>query len=430
MFQYFKQLLKKIPGVENIYLQFRYRRYLKVLQRQKPEGNGIRILIINHHFDQDIQAFIKGSGDRCSFFVIDCMPFFNQALLFFRTDKERDGIIPYTRLPSKITQGYRKVAQRLFADLYAIFPFQAIVMPSDSFWWVREFLEVAVVNGIPRIVVDKEGIISPYYYEMHSRQIKERYPFISDYLLVWSERQKNYWLKAGAPAECIKVLGQPRSDFFFKKERWLSREKLGLDEERRVLLFFTFDVDAYIHIFPSEEIRRESLSWQPLRNEINTVLIEFAKRHGDVDVVIKVHPQQSDIEHVRAFFDIGLPNIKIMEGAFVSNHLLVNADLVVGFQTTALIEAMLTSKPVIYAAWGNTEQKLRDHLIPFHLCRGLQKADSKEMFDHILESWSRGACVGGDIDQRKDFTDQYLNADGHVCERLSEALIQIVSEVH
>lgn len=423
-----REIARGVPYLRKIVLKQRYRQYLQKLSQQRPIGAGPKILVVNHHFDQDIEAIAKGCGDRYSLFVVDCIPFFNQALLYFKTNQERDGIIPYSDLPRWITQGYREVARELFKDLYAIFAFEAIVMPSDSFWWIREFLDVIKEKGIPRIVLDKEGIITPYYYEMHSQQIRERYPFMSDHLLVWSERQKNYWIKAGAPSGCIQILGQPRSDFFFKRERWLTRKALGLDEGRRVILFFTFDVDAYIHIWSPEEIRRESLSWLPLRNDINNVLIEFATRHKDIDIVVKVHPQQSDISHIRKiFFDAGLQNIKTIEGADVSNHLIVNADLVVGFQTTALIEAMLTDKPVVYTGWSLTEQKLRDALIPFHSCRGLAIADSKECLVDILSAWAAGGSVGGDLAHRKELTDYYLNADGNVCDRLAGTFANILN---
>lgn len=419
---------KRVPGVEKAYLKFRYRQYLESLRSKSAVGNGPNILIINHHFDQDIEALVQGCSEKCRFFVVDCMPFFNQAFLFFRTDAERDGIIPYPLLPPSVVRRYRNVARGLFEDLYAIFPFDAVVAPSDSFWWLREFFEVVKENGRARIVLDKEGTISPYSYEIHSKQIREKFPFMSDYLLVWSKRQREFWIKSGVPPECIRVLGQPRSDFFFESKRWRSRKELGLRDDRKVILFFTFDLDAYINLFPVEQVRHDSLSWLPLRNDINEVLIEYAKTHKTVDIVIKTHPQQSDINEIREIFrNAGLENILLMEGAYVSNHLIVNADLIVGFQTTALTEAMLTNKPVIYTGWSTTEKKVREHLIPFQICKGLQIAESKKHFAEILHSWTSGAGVGGDVASRKEFTDHWLNADGEVCDRVAEALIDIVN---
>lgn len=421
--------LKKIPGIEEAFLRYNYRKYLKELKLQVPSGKGVKVLVINHHFDQDIEALIDGCGEFASFFVVNCMPFFNQATLFFRTDDERDGIIPYPALPEDIKKGYRRICRALFDDLYSIYPFELVVMPSDSFWWIREFLEVVRENGIKRIVIDKEGTISPYSFKVHSEQIREKFPLMSDYILVWSERQKNFWIKAGATEGAIKVVGQPRSDFFFQQYRWRTRKSLEVEDYKKLILFFTFDVDAYINLFPYEERHREGYTWLTLRNEINETLLDFAKRNPDVCILVKVHPQQSDIDFMRQFVkESDLPNLRLTEGAAISNHLIVNSDLIIGFQTTAITESMLTTKPIFYTAWGPTEQKLRKELIPFHETDGLDRIASPVELMTKLDLWNKGEKVGGDITQRKAFTDQWLSADGHVCKRIAAELLEIAGK--
>ena len=237
-----KSIVKKSQLIRKIVLKHRYKKYLKKLSYQKSIGNdgGPKVLIINHHFDQDVETLIKGCSKEFQFFDIHCMPFFNQGELFFLTDDERDGVIPYGNLPSELTQKYRKVCYELFKDLRNIFSFELIIIPSDSFWWIREFLSVAAEFEIKRIVLDKEGLQTPYCYDTHPAQIKDKFPFMSDYLLVWSTRQRDFWIRAGVPEEIITVIGQPRSDFFFEKERWKSKSSLGLDDMRRMILFFYF----------------------------------------------------------------------------------------------------------------------------------------------------------------------------------------------
>ena len=424
-----RSIAKWVPGVRRLYLKRHYRRYLNELRIQAPIGNGKKILIINHHFDQDIDALLRGCSDQFQFLVVDCMPFFNEALLYFHTDEERDGIIPYNLLRPEIITGYRAACRGLFYDLQKIFPFEAIIMPSDSFWWIREFLEVAHEHGVRRIVLDKEGTISPYSFKVHSTQIKEKFPFISDNLLVWSERQKQFWIKAGAPEDCIRIVGQPRSDFFFQPNRWLTKQQLEVEGFARHLLYFTFDIDAYINVFPAEEILREGYSWVGLRNEINEKLVAFAQRHPEVCITVKVHPQQADIDFMRQWvMQWGLTNLRLAEGAGISNQLIVNADLILGFQTTALIEAMLTDKPVFYTAWTETECKLREELIPLHESAGLNWLRSPEDLRRDLELWAAREWVGGDLAQRKVFTDAWLFADGKVCSRLSQNLAEIVAQ--
>lgn len=424
-----RRLARALPLARRAVLRWRHRRALETLAARAPVGVGPKVLVINHHFDQDIEALSATLSQRMQFLVVDAMPFFNEAVLFFRTPEARDGVIPYDQLPPDVVLSYREACRRMFAELQRVFPFELVVVPSDSFWWIREFLAVAGESGVTRVVLDKEGTISPYSFEVHSAQIKAKFPFMSDYLLVWSARQREFWIRAGAPTDRIRVVGQPRSDFFFQKQRWHSRRDLGLDPNRRTVVFFTFDLDAYINVFPAEEIARESLSWLPLRNDVSEVLIAFAAEQPDVDIVVKVHPQQSDVADVRSVFArSGRPNIKVLDGAGVSNHLIVNADLIIGFQTTTLTEAMLTTVPVIYVAWGSTERKVRRHLIPFHDCEGIEKADSRDMLAALLHKWSAGQSLGGDRSRRRAFTDYWLHADGRSCERVGDELSCMLSE--
>ena len=48
-----------------------------------------------------------------------------------------------------------------------------------------------------------------------------------------------------------------------------------------------------------------------------------------------------------------------------TRELIVGADIVVGFQSTALYEAVAAGRPVIYAAWGEEYERSRHGLIPF-----------------------------------------------------------------
>jgi hypothetical protein len=45
--------------------------------------------------------------------------------------------------------------------------------------------------------------------------------------------------------------------------------------------------------------------------------------------------------------------------------LIVAADVTVGFQSTALLEAMLAGRPVLYTGWDETARALGGELIPF-----------------------------------------------------------------
>lgn len=414
---------------------FRYKLYLLKIKKVASliSSNDNVILAINHHYDQDLDMLEAGFDDELKIVRINPMPTFNRALLYFKNNDERDGFIPYSKLDKVVLKNYNKICKSIFKDLHQITKFKILLMPSDSFWWIREFVSVCKENNIPTIVLDKEGTITPHDFEVHSQQIRERFPFISDHLLVWTERQKEFWIKSGCPKEKIKIVGQPRSDFYFKPALWKSKSELEISDYKSIILFFTFDLDAYISAFPPEEIKRNNLSWKKLRDDINSIILELARNYVDNIFLIKTHPQQSDIEYLKSFFkSANLPNIRLIEGAAISNQLIINSDIIIGFQTTALIESMLTNKHIIYTQWGETEKKIRADLIPFHESNALIIADSQDNFKSILTSLLDNKIPNNNSfgDQRTIFSNYWLNADGKVAARVKEFLKETITYEH
>jgi hypothetical protein len=49
---------------------------------------------------------------------------------------------------------------------------------------------------------------------------------------------------------------------------------------------------------------------------------------------------------------------------------LVNADVIVGFQTTALLEALLLDRDVIYTCWGDAYEACKDAILPYEQYEG------------------------------------------------------------
>ncbi len=74
-----------------------------------------------------------------------------------------------------------------------------------------------------------------------------------------------------------------------------------------------------------------------------------------------------------------------------SRQLIRTTDVVLGFQTTAIYEAAVAGKPVIYAAWGPTFERMRWRLIPFHEVPGL--------VHHATSVESLRELLGGDLRQ-------------------------------
>ena len=67
-------------------------------------------------------------------------------------------------------------------------------------------------------------------------------------------------------------------------------------------------------------------------------------------------------------------------------HYILDADVVVGFQTTALLESLAAGKPTVYTWWTNEVEHYEGDLIPFHREReALVVAESPRQLQDAIE---------------------------------------------
>ena len=69
-------------------------------------------------------------------------------------------------------------------------------------------------SGMPVVVVQKETTMSQATMETFSTEVGAAAPFISDFMTVCSERQREFWIRAGPTCDRIEMTGQPRFDVY------------------------------------------------------------------------------------------------------------------------------------------------------------------------------------------------------------------------
>jgi len=220
----------------------------------------------------------------------------------------------------------------------------------------------------------------------------------------------------------IEVVGQPRSDFFFKKDKWKTKEELGLSNERRVVLFFTYDSGAYIPL----ELFRGGFNWTEMRTETHQVIKKLAEENPQIDFVVKIHPQQRDVSSILNDFSNAGRNIKLIRGSSISNQLLVNSDIIVGFQTTVLLEAMLLRVPILYTFWGKCVNEFAEELIPFHKTGGVEivrSADElRKKIKYYIDTKAPVIAPYARENADKFIKDYFYMPNGHAGERTLRAV--------
>lgn len=396
-------------------------KFFKELHRLAIEKNSqakLKILVINHFFDGEIEALLKQiNNEDISIKYIYPEPAFTRAFVWFPSEIH-NAKIPYDSEEVKsIRLRFNKFCERVFLKMRRKYEFNLIVTPSDSFFWLREFICVAEKHGVPTIVADKEGTISPYDYLTAPNRIKEFYPPIAKYFFVWSERQKTFWVNSGVPRENITIVGSIRTDSFIN---------LPANTKKKSVLYFDFDVDAYINIFDWNFIHWSGLrSWINLRESFHRVIYKLAINNPDFIFYIKCHPQQI-VSNFPVYLD-GLANVQIIKGAPKGIPSLLNQSVVViGFQTTALLEASLAGVPVVYGAWGDLFDAVKPYLLPWHESGfGFSWARSECELEKYALNFINNDCLN--IEDRDRLKDYFYKSDGNVAARFlkeAEAIVE------
>ncbi len=315
-----------------------------------------RVLALDHFFGQDLAALAAHPHLDVRWIPYRRLRLKALRMLGPEVGTGLEGFTRRSRVDAR--QRYARWLTDEVRRLYLERSFDVLVVPSDSFFYVRDLPAAAHAIGVPVIVVQKETTISPDTMVNHSQALGEFAPFVSDLMTVCSQRHKEFWLKAGADEGRVVVTGQPRFDVYAHPG---TRRNLKV----RTVLFLSYFLDAYQ---PGVGGGLGLRTWEPLRTATESVLVKAAAS-GQFRIVVKRHPQQPEDGEERLLRDLAGnlwgQRVALADPDADTRTLIREADVVVGFQTTALYEAVAARRRVIYAAWGSEYEQARSALIPF-----------------------------------------------------------------
>jgi hypothetical protein len=379
----------------------------------------MRLLVLDHFYDQDIDALTRALRDDEEIRVLSYQVLRFEALRVF-PESVATGLEAFAD-PANATnrQRYAAVLRELLEDEFTTWPFDAFVAPSDVFFYVRAAPEACHALGVPFLVAQKETTISPHTMREHAERVRRLAPPVADHMTVCSEHHKEFWVRAGADADAITVTGQPRFDLFAQRDIWPT--DVGYGDGGPAVLFLSYFVDAY---HPTEGTGEPA--WARLHRETEEGLWELAREGWRV--LIKPHPQQGARELKARLRDAVGPlweqRVFVVEPTADVRPLVAAADVTVGYQSTAMLEAMLAGRPALYTAWDPETRRLSGELIPF--------ADWADVIDVVTESGALAPTVrarrGWQADaellgRRREIVEHYLGpVDGGAARRTLDVL--------
>ena len=388
----------------------------------------MRALAIDHYFGQDLGALRASSGSN-RLWDIGFPPLLKLARQHF-PDEVFTGIEPFFRPDyADARASYALDAAAWVDDLLRTYRFDLLLAPSDTFFWIRAVIERCHQLGIPVVILQKEATIPPGWSEGPAREWGETSPFLADHMLVSSEHHRRFWMASGVDGDRIEVTGQPRFDIYVQPDARQSWLELGVRVSLGpTVLFLTYDENAYMPM-----IDRTGLApWRELRDQTEQVLCDHA-RQGRVNVLIKAHPQPAEDQSTHLDELSSQPGVQVLDPLGDVRRYLLAADIVVGFQSTALFEALAAGRPTLYTWWTDAVEVYGDSLIPFHKhAEALSVVRSPESLASELERLSASTRSQTDAARIRRDAEPLINrfigpVDGRAASRCWASMTRVAS---
>lgn len=347
-------------------------------------------------------------------------------------------------------RAYRRFLVLFWKKLHARRWFDAVLSGNFTYFAERELAGALEEIGLPFIVIMKESIKTPGYETFWTRIYRERRgPFTGRCILVYGESERRVEINSGVVTmDRVTVTGMPRMDLVHRRR--LAAARSGRDgTPSRSVLFFMFGPKAFIPVlirkrslwpytrYPETVDRRlDRLGWHRLVRETQQAVCRMAADYPDIRITIKMKGAETDkdIAAIETLMGVDrLPdNVRVVSGGDPLG-LLFQHNVVCGFNSTSLLEALAAGKPVIVPRYA---EAVREEMQPYIIDLGdaVQYAGTpRELTDllvrHAREPQRPPAVLPETVCR---VLDRWLfNSDGEAGRRVREAVrAEIDTSVH
>lgn len=370
-------------------------------------------------------------------------PFWEFYLHSYLNREKKKGDYSLDHYLSGTYESQRKAVRCFFEYIiryiFKVYTGDLMLLPKLNDDWSFDFIKAINNAGVAVAIDDRESSISPKRMETIPPKLKGYINFDFDLLNLHNENHRTFFRNSGIAESKMMVQGCPQSDYWSRRELWQNRAAIHpqLDENKIMLLYFSFGPDSYFSYYYPEEKR----SWEHLLNDYHDILFELLKEFpDDLQIVYKTGAKTArDLFPGMAWYKkqygefMNPSNFLELNTQYSSFDLTTSCDIVLGFQTSGLIEAMFTDKPIVYGAWGDLYEDIKDYLHPLHQTQALFYADSKsrlrDQLVTLIENHGQYMPTDEEKAARISFREKYFShADGTVSARILAAARQAAME--
>ncbi len=258
-----------------------------------------------------------------SFFVINEVNLLD--CIWPRLEFLLDEYFPYVAYPDFLK------AEKLLKELKP----NCLVTENDSTYDEKMLVTTAKALGIMTVVMQNGATVQSNPEESDKLLSHDFYPLTADKLFVFSRIDKNWFTSKQIKPERIITTGSPRFDCYYQKKYRAGAKDL----HHKTALFILNE------LWYDEGIITYHLSLGTMLKHI-TEFIRIAKNNPDIDFILRPHEDNDHWNEIFLKQIKGMPNLVITRSQPLQ-EIFLKANVVVGYVSTALIEAAICRIPVI-----------------------------------------------------------------------------------
>ncbi len=327
---------------------------------------------------------------------------------------------------------YRAYLYKVLKHFQWLFGCDAILQFNFIYYAERELAAASSEMGITFLCSYKECLrSSAFWYETEDWYQKSIGPFQGWKIAVYNEQARESIIRAGIAASWqVETVGCARLDFSHDM-----RNSHIESTPRCTVLFFLIQETAGLPYFDAffrkdgeslEELETgPHLTWRSVAKRTNTVLLRFAEDHPDVDFIFKGKTGYSAGQ--REQLGKSLPkNIRVISDG-TGSHLLEKASVVIGWNTTAILEAVAVGRStIIPMLLSDGESFLKPYILD--LSGAVIQVTSPEELEQALIHAVKNRKISREFSEKhKHVLKKFLgNDDGRSGERLRKFIEEAV----
>ncbi|MFP6746535.1 MAG: hypothetical protein VCD66_02905 [Alphaproteobacteria bacterium] len=343
-------------------------------------------------------------------------------------------------------QALREFWAALWPRFRAAVRLDAVLTGNFAYCAEQEMAAAAEGLGTPFITVQKECLKTPGLEPFYGALYRERRQAFAGRLVCnYNRIERGLQLANAITGEAGNVLtGMPRLDAV---HRW----RAGFGDRPRSLgavpraVFMSFSERTGAPMMPRKgALRYEALDaeyagvgFNRLAGEVHRAAVETARRAPGAEIVIKAKDDARALAALRTSFGAGFTppaNLSIVSGGDPF-ELITTADVVVGFNSTALFEALAAAVPVIVPEFAEAaDPAIRPYVIDL-AGAARHAASAEELIEGVLDHLAPGNGGGAGralptilSPAAAQVLDHWLgNADGGAGRRVADAVLATVA---